>query len=56
MTKSFAAAAFTAALVLSLCSTGRALAAVGNGTLDDLRAKFNEDKAQTRVIALLSPT
>lgn len=50
------AAGVTMACLLLLLVTGGAMAAVGNGTVDDLKAKFNEDKAHTRIIALLSPT
>jgi hypothetical protein len=56
MKKSIVTAAFAMALLMLLLIAGRAMAAVGSGTVDDLKAKFNEDKAHTRVIALLSPT
>jgi hypothetical protein len=42
--------------ILLLLMAVPAHAAVNSGRLDDLRAQFNEDRNNIRVVALLSPT
>jgi hypothetical protein len=48
MKKRLVAVALTSVFLQLLLVTGRTMAAVGNGTVGDLKAKFNEDQAQTR--------
>lgn len=44
------------AAIVWLMLGGPAMAALKNGSVDDLRTQFNNEQGHTRIVALLSPT